>query len=101
MKVITGNELLSGAVVYFYGEDRWGMDLQQAQIFDDKAPEVDELLAAATKKDKVVSLEAIPVEKHDNQLVQTNRLREQIRANGPTVGTYGRQHLSEADYVSL
>ncbi|MCF4098849.1 DUF2849 domain-containing protein [Maritalea mediterranea] len=101
MKVITGNELLSGAVIYYYGEDRWGMDLQQAEVFDDKAPELDAVLDATAKKDRVMSLEAIPVEREDNKIVRTNRLREEIRAKGPTVGNYGRQHLSEADYVSL
>ena len=102
MHAITANELISGAVVYLYENGDFGVDLQLAKLFGaDEQTEMDAALAQAGANTRLVSLEAIDVEVSEVGTVWANRLREQIRANGPTVGGFERQSLEGADHVSL
>ncbi len=102
MNAITANELISGAVVYLYDNGDFGVDLQKAQIFSaDEQVAIEEFLAKTSLNTRLVSIEAIAVEVSETGTVWANRLREQIRANGPTVGGFARQSLEGADHVSL
>ncbi len=102
MNAITANELISGAVVYLYETGEFGVDLQKAKLFGADEQDVrDASLEKTLKNPRLVSVEAIAVEVSETGTVWANRLREQIRANGPTVGGFARQTLEGADHVSL
>ncbi|WP_415158504.1 DUF2849 domain-containing protein [Maritalea sp.] len=102
MNAITANELISGAVVYLYENGDFGVDLQQAKLFGaDEAGALETALGKAAAISRLVSLEEIDVEVSETGVVWANRLREQIKANGPTVGGFARQSLEGADHVSL
>jgi hypothetical protein len=107
MDILTGNELTSGATVYLDGAGNWIEDLQAARLFakDEKA-ELDGALAATKAGGRVISLEIEEVEQVDGVIVP-KRLRERIRAAGPTAPlslngqAYDRQHLGEDGHVSI
>lgn len=102
MNAITANELISGAVVYLYENGEFGVDLQKAKLFGADEAEAQEIsLKKTLANPRLVSVEAIAVEVSETGRIWANRLREQIRANGPTVGGYARQSLEGADHVSL
>jgi len=102
MNAVTANELISGAVVYLYENGDFGVDLQQARLYGaDEQEAADVAMDTASQNTRLVSLEAIAVEVSETGTVWANRLREQIRANGPTVGGFDRQSLEGADHVSL
>ncbi len=101
MEILTGNELLSGATVYLDREGRWVEDLQQARLFDKSEVEARDAALAATKKTlRVVSLEIETVTLRDGQ-IYPDRIRERIRAEGPTAPRFDRQHLDEDGHVSI
>lgn len=94
-KVITANRLADGLVVFLDAKGGWPLDLGQARILAD-----DEELAGAEAYAKrqhderiVVEPYAIDVELVDGRPVPT-RLRERIRALGPTVA-YGAAELAQ------
>ena len=107
MEILTGNELISGATVYLDGAGNWVEDLQSARLFskEDKA-EQDGALAATKASGRIISLEIEEVEQVEGRIVP-KRLRERIRAAGPTAPlslngqAYDRQHLGEDGHVSI
>ena len=101
MEILTGNELLSGATVYLDRDGRWVEDLQQARLFGPEDKDAREAAVAATKAtQRVNSLEIETVQVVDGRLVP-DRLREKIRAQGPTAPVFDRQHLGEDGHVSI
>lgn len=101
MEIVTANELLSGAVVYLGPDRAWHADLKKARLFGaDEAAERDDLIAAAKANGRFVGIEIEKVVVDGGRVVP-NRLRERIRAEGPTA-PYGpeRQELGD-DHVSL
>ena len=107
MDILTGNELISGATVYLDATGRWVEDLQAARLFSkDEKAELDGALAATKAGGRVISLEIEEVEQVSGQIVP-KRLRERIRAAGPTAPlslngqAYERQHLGEDGHVSI
>jgi hypothetical protein len=107
MEILTGNELTSGATVYLDGNGNWVEDLQSARLFSkDEKAELDGALAATKAGGRVISLEIEEVEQVDGVIVP-KRLRERIRAAGPTAPlslngqAYDRQHLGEDGHVSI
>ena len=107
MEILTGNELTSGATVYLDGAGNWIEDLQCARLFSkDEKAELDGALAATKAGGRVISLEIEEVEQVDGVIVP-KRLRERIRAAGPTAPlflngqAYDRQHLGEDGHVSI
>lgn len=101
MKILTGNELLSGATVYLDAQGRWIEDLQAARVFaNDEAEALDAALAATKATGRVVSLESEDVELRDG-VIHPLRIRERIRAEGPTAPRFERQHLAEDEHVSI
>lgn len=101
MEVLTGNELLSGATVYLDGSGRWGGDLQQARLFGpDEAASRDAAIAATAATGRICSLEVEAVELRDGAIYPI-RIRERIRAEGPTAPRFAPQGLSEGDHVSI
>jgi hypothetical protein len=107
MEILTGNELTSGATLYLDGNGNWVEDLQSARLFSkDEKAELDGALAATKAGGRVISLEIEEVEQVDGVIVP-KRLRERIRAAGPTAPlslngqAYDRQHLGEDGHVSI
>ena len=101
MEILTGNELLSGATVYLDRDGNWVEDLQAARLFGPEDNDAKEAAMAATKAtQRINSLEIETVEIVDGRIVP-DRLREKIRAQGPTAPVFDRQHLGEDDHVSI
>lgn len=102
MDILTANELISGATVYVDTDGVWQMDIDKARVFGaDEADARDSVLEAAKATGRLISLEFEAVEIVDGHVV-AQRLRERIRATGPTA-PYGpeRQVLGEDGHVSL
>ena len=101
MDILTGNELLSGATVYLNRANEWVEELQQARVFLKEEAETRDAALAATKKTmRIVSLEIETVTLRDGT-IHPDRIRERIRAEGPTAPRFERQHLGKDDHVSI
>ena len=101
MEILTGNELMSGATVYLTRTGMWGEDLQQARIFArEEAAARDAAIDATRKTMRIVSVEIEKVSLRDG-LIHPDRVRERIRAAGPTAPRMDRQHLDEDGHVSI
>lgn len=101
MDILTGNELMSGATVYLDRQGRWVEDLQQARVFlVEEAAERDAAIAATKKTLRINSIEIETVTLKDG-LIFPDRIRERIRAEGPTAPRFDRQHLDEDGHVSI
>ena len=107
MEILTGNELISGATVYLDRNGTWVEDLQAARLFaKEEAAERDAALAATKASGRVISLEIEEVTLEQG-VITPKRLRERIRAAGPTAPLtlngeiYDRQHLGEDGHVSI
>ncbi len=107
MEILTGNELISGATVYLDGSGNWVEDLQAARLFSkEEIAERDAALAATKAGGRVISLEIEEISQEGGQIVP-KRLRERIRAAGPTAPltlngrAYERQHLGDDGHVSI
>ncbi len=101
MEILTGNELLSGATVYLDRDGNWVEELQAARLFSKDESEARDAALAATKQTlRIVSLEIETVKLVDGVIVP-DRIRERIRAEGPTAPRFDRQHLDEDGHVSI
>jgi len=101
MEILTGNELMSGATVYLDRDGHWVEELQRARVFLKEELEAKEAAIAATKKTlRIVSLEVETVTLRDGS-IYPDRIRERIRAEGPTAPRFDRQHLDEDGHVSI
>lgn len=106
-EILTGNELTSGATVYLSSGGTWVEGLHLARLFaKEEVAERDAALAATKATGRIISLEIEEVEVVDGDIVP-KRLRERIRAAGPTAPlslngqAYDRQHLGEDGHVSI
>jgi uncharacterized protein DUF2849 len=102
MDILTGNELISGATVYLNKAGEWVEELQQARVFaKDEAAARDAALEATKQTMRINSLEIETVQMRDG-LIYPDRIRERIRAEGPTAPRPDqRQHLGKDDHVSI
>jgi hypothetical protein len=107
MEILTGNELTSGATVYLDASGAWVEDLQAARVFGkDEAAERDAAVVATKGTGRILSLEIEEVTLEQG-VITPKRLRERIRAAGPTAPLslngeiYDRQHLGEDGHVSI
>jgi hypothetical protein len=107
MEILTGNELTSGGTVYLDAHNNWVEDLQAARLFSkEETAERDAALIATKAGGRVISLEIEEVSQEGGVIVP-KRLRERIRAAGPTAPLtlngeiYDRQHLDEDGHVSI
>ncbi len=101
MDILTGNELMSGATVYLDRDGHWIEDLQKARVFLKEEAEARDAAIAATKKTmRINSIEIETVTLRDGVL-HPDRLREVIRAEGPTAPRFDRQHLDKDGHVSI
>lgn len=101
MEILAANELLSGSAVYLDRHGAWVEDLQQARLFDKSdAEQRDAAIALSKATGRIVGIEIETVEVVAGTLVP-DRLREKIRAKGPTAPVFDKQHLGEGDHVSV
>ncbi len=101
MEIITANELLSGATVYFQADGHWEADIDRARLFGaDETEARDEVIAKAKATGRLVSIETEQVAVEGGKVI-AQRLRERIRAEGPTAPRMKPQGLEEGDHVSL
>ena len=101
MEILTGNEVMSGATVYLDRDGRWVEELQQARVFLKEEAEARDAAIGATKKTmRINSLEIETVTLRDGMILP-DRIRERIRADGPTAPRFDRQHLDEDGHVSI
>jgi hypothetical protein len=86
MEIITANRLRDGAVV-FQAAGGWSVDVSQAEMLDGK-----ETVAAALDRAKADAARNLVVDPYPIAVTLTaagvvpTRLRERIRAEGPTTG---------------
>ena len=87
MKVLTANRLCDGIAVW-YADGGWAETVGHADLAHDKAAEdrLEAIGATAAANNEVVDVNLIDVTMVDG-LVEPVRLREKIRAAGPTVRT--------------
>lgn len=101
MEILTGNELTTGATVYLDRDGNWVEPLQQARLFGPEEKDARDAAMAATKATlRIMSLEIETVTVREGTLIP-DRLRERIRAQGPTAPVFERQHLDEDAHVSI
>ena len=107
MEILTGNELTSGGTVYLDINNHWVEDLQASRLFaKEEVAERDAALATTKAGGRVISLEIEEVTLEQGTITP-KRLRERIRAAGPTAPLtlngeiYDRQHLGEDGHVSI
>lgn len=98
MKVITANRLLDGEVVWLGPDGKWVEVVGDARVFEDPS-ELQQVLQSETvseERQEVVGVYEIEVAYKDGRLTPT-RLREAIRALGPTTHPYlGKQARPES-----
>ncbi len=101
MEILTGNEVMSGATVYLDRDGQWVEELQKARVFLKEEVEDRDAAIAATKKTmRINSLEIETVTLRDGA-ISPDRIRERIRAEGPTAPRMDRQHLDKDGHVSI
>lgn len=85
MKVLTANRLTDGEAVWYAPTHTWSETLAGAEVARDKEHEekLEAIGKAALEANQVVDVNLIDVELIDGELVP-QRLRERIRAAGPT-----------------
>jgi hypothetical protein len=89
-KAITANRLSDGLVIFLKEDKGWSLSIADAQLFSD-GPELEAALAFGKQQQDearfLVDAYAIEVENINDKPVPS-RIRERIRADGPTVA-YG------------
>jgi len=99
MKVLTGNRLTDGEAVWYSQDGRWIETIVGAEVAQDKAAEerLEAVGKAAYANNVALDVELIDVQLVGGAIVPT-RLRERIRAAGPTnrrdLGKQARQPAS-------
>jgi hypothetical protein len=89
-KVVTGNDLLEGDVVYLTDDDRWTRHHHEAELIDDEAHAEVRLLAASRVGPEVVGIYlADAIAGSDGP--EPVHFREVFRTRGPSNYAHGKQ----------
>jgi hypothetical protein len=85
MKALTANRLTDGEAVWLAKDGAWAEEIGLAEVVGDKVGEarLEAIGKAAYENNEVVDVNLIDVEVVDGEIVPL-RLRERIRAAGPT-----------------
>jgi hypothetical protein len=85
VKILTANRLTDGEAVWYGAAEAWSETIDDAEIVNDKAGEarLEAIGQAAYAADEVVDVNLIDVDLVDG-VITPLRLRERIRAAGPT-----------------
>jgi hypothetical protein len=93
MKILTANRLIDGEAVWYASDNSWAETIDSAEVARDKAAEekLEAIGKTAHDNNLVVDVNLIDVDVVDGKIVP-HRLREKIRAAGPTNrGDLGKQ----------
>ncbi len=105
MKILTANRLTDGEAVWYSAGQSWVEMIGDAEIVSDKAGEarLEAAGQAALARDEVVDVNLIDIELRDGVITPT-RLRERIRAAGPTnrtdLGKQARAKPADEGYAA-
>ncbi|MET3600007.1 DUF2849 domain-containing protein [Martelella mangrovi] len=86
-KVLTANRLTDGIAVWLDANGRWTEDLQHALVarHDAAIDSLDEIGKRDFSANMIVDVDIIDVEERPDGRIWPVRLRERIRAEGPTI----------------
>ncbi|VAW19792.1 hypothetical protein MNBD_ALPHA12-669 [hydrothermal vent metagenome] len=100
-EILSANELISGASVYLSYAGHWLPEMQKARVFlESEKDERDRQLVLAENSCRLISLEIVRV-KHSKGRIVPYRLRDRIRASGPSSPRLLPQKTRASDHVSL
>jgi len=89
-KVVTANALLEGDAVWLTEDDRWSLDMAEAELIDDEAHADIRLLFAKAQPGIVVGVELVDAVPGPDGPVPVH-FREAFRTRGPTNYRLGKQ----------
>jgi Protein of unknown function (DUF2849) len=91
MKVLTANRLSDGIAVWYSTGNSWDVDIATAELVTDAAGEarLAAIGAAAYANNEVIDVNVIDAVLTDGKPAAT-KLRERIRAEGPTIDYRGK-----------
>jgi hypothetical protein len=92
-KVITGNALVEGDVVYLTPDDRWSRHHHEAELIDDEAHAQLRLLQASRQSHIVVGVYLADARPGPNG-PEPVHFREVFRTRGPSNYPHGKQELT-------
>jgi Protein of unknown function (DUF2849) len=91
-KVVTGNDLLEGDVVYLTADDRWTRHHGEAELIEDEAHAQLRLLQAAKRAQEVVGVYLADARPGPNG-PEPIHFREAFRTRGPSNYAHGKQEV--------
>ncbi|QPM89332.1 DUF2849 domain-containing protein [Pseudooceanicola algae] len=89
-KVVTGNALLEGDVVYYTAQGTWTRNLAEAQVLSDQAAADLRLTEAASDQSLIVGAYLADMAPSDTGPEPTH-FREEFRRTGPSNYFHGKQ----------
>lgn len=89
-KVVTGNDLIEGDVVYLTADDRWTRHHNEAELIEDEAHAQMRLLHGAAQKLVVVGVYLADAKPGPNG-PEPVHFREEFRTRGPSNYKHGKQ----------
>ncbi len=89
-KVVTGNDLLEGDVVWLTEDDRWSRDVREAELIDDEAQAKIRLLKAQSQSNRVVGAYLADA-RPSAAGPEPTHFREVFRTRGPSNYAHGKQ----------
>jgi len=92
-KVVTGNALIEGDVVYLTADDRWSRRHSEAELIEDEAHADLRLLQAQKQTDVVVGVYLADARPGPNG-PEPVHFREAFRTRGPSNYPHGKQETS-------
>ncbi len=93
-KVVTGNALLEGDVVYLTADDRWTRQHHEAELIEDEAHGELRLLQASRRSSEVVGVYLADARRGDAG-PEPVHFREAFRTRGPSNYHHGKQETSD------
>ncbi len=100
-EILSANELVSGASVYLSYAGHWLAEMQKARVFlESEQDERERVMELAQNSSRLISLERVRV-KHCKGRIVPCRLRDKIRASGPSSPRQSPQKTEAGDHVSL
>ncbi len=95
-KVITGNALIEGDVIYLAADDSWTRDFAQALVLTDEADAQVSLIEAQRRAAEIVGAYLADVTPEGDSHRAGHR-REDIRSLGPTNYVHGKQEAQSLE----
>lgn len=85
LKVITANDLLSGAVVYLDSKNQWNRDINAARIFEDTECASGRISLRGGTEGNVIGMDIIGISVSRENCIEPVLIRERLRLHGPSV----------------